>query len=133
MIDYLFVHPSEADAAAAPLLAPYRAGDEWDLSRAIPGVAVYRITGMETVTPPDMEPFEREVREPLIGWFMILALDERDEALDASPACVLIADRDSGVILHTITTAEDLATLGIEPVFAGSDYPFGAPVLEDSE
>lgn len=131
MIDYLLVHPTEAEAAAAPQLAAYRVGDAWDLSRIIPGVAVYRIAGTETVTDPETgATWERETREPLVGWFLVLALDDRDPALDASPACVLIADRDSGTILHTITTAEDLATLGIEPVFAGSGYPFGAPVLK---
>lgn len=130
MIDYLFVHPTEADAAASTLLAPYRSGNAWDLSCTIPGVSVFRITGAETV--PDDEAgvtWERDVRTPLAGWFMVLALDERDAALDASSACVLIADRTSGTILHTITSDEDLATLGIEPVFAGSDYPFGAPVV----
>lgn len=130
MIDYLFVHPTEADAAVSPLLASYRVGDAWDLSRVIPGVSVYRITGTETLTDPETGvSWEREARDPLDGWFLVLALPERVEELDGSPSCVLVADRDSGTILHTITTAEDLATLGIEPVFAGSDYPFGAPIV----
>ncbi|MEW6121305.1 MAG: hypothetical protein AB1698_01730 [Pseudomonadota bacterium] len=130
MIDYLLVYPTEAEAAAALHLAAYRVGDAWDLSRIIPGVAVYRIAGTETVTDQETgATWDRDVREPLLGWYMVLALDARDPALDASPACVLIADRDSGTILHTITTPEDLATLGLEPTFADSDYPFGAPVI----
>lgn len=130
MIDYIVWHPSAEAALDDPLLAPWRldAGG-WDMSRVIPLVSIYRRAGTEAVALADGVTIHREVREPLEGHYMVLALDERDPALDSAPQTMLIADRETGAILHTITTAADLATLHVEPVFAGSDYPFGAPVL----
>jgi len=131
MIDYIIWHPTAEAALADPLLAPWRQGEDgWDTSRVIPQVSIYRVTGTEKVEIPDIGiTLDHEIRAPLEGHYMVLALDARDAALDAAPQVMLIADRASGVILHTITTAEDLATLHVEPVFAGSAYPFGAPVL----
>ncbi len=127
MIDHLMTYADEATAAAAPELAAYRIGEAWDTSRVIPGVSVYRHLGTEMVADSEGD-WPRELRDPLDGWFLVVALPTRAAALETS-ACVLIADRDAGTILHAITSAEDLATLRIEPVFAGSDYPFGAPVV----
>jgi len=127
MIDYLLTYADEATAAAAPELAAYRAGEAWDTSRVIPGASVYRHLGTEMVADPEGD-WPRELRAPLAGWFLVVALPTRDAALETA-ACVLIADRDAGTVLHTITTAQDLATLRLEPVFAGSAYPFGAPVV----
>lgn len=129
MIDYLIWHSTAEAALTDPLLAPWRVGLEgWDASCVIPTVAVYRVVGTEMVTAPDgVGTFEGEIRAHLEGHYMVLALGGRDAALDAAPQVMLIADRESGAILHAITTAEDLATLNVEPTFAGSEYPFGAP------
>ena len=129
MIDYIIWHESAASALADPLLAPWRAEGNWDTSRVIPAVSIYRIAGTVDAELMDGVTIQREVRAPLDGHYMVIALDQRDAALDAAPQAMLIADRESGVILHATTTAEDLATLHVEPTFAGSSYPFGAPVL----
>lgn len=132
MIDYLLRFPDEATAMAA-LPAYVLDGIEpgtslWDMTCVIPDAKAYRITGSEIVDDGMGGTYEREIRDYLPGWFAIIARPERDPALE-SGACVLIGDRDSGAVLHTITTPEDLATLYLEPTFAGSSYPFGAPVM----
>lgn len=127
MIDYLMTYADEATAAAAPELAAYRDGEAWDTSRVIPNVSVYRHLGTEMVADPEGD-WPRELREPLAGWFLMVAVPTRDAGLETA-ACVLIADRAAGTIMHTITTPEDLSTLRLEPVFTGSVSPFGAPII----
>ena len=50
-----------------------------------------------------------------------------------SDGCAGECAHESGAVLHTITTPEDLATLYLEPTFAGSAYPFGAPIIAAEE
>lgn len=132
MIDYLLRFPDEANALAA--LATHTVEGiepslrEWDTSCVIPDVRAYRITGSEIVDDGMGSTYEREIRAYLPGWYIIIARPERDSALE-SEACVLIGDRETGAVLHAITTPEDLATLYLEPTFAGSAYPFGAPII----
>lgn len=132
MIDYLLRYTDEATAMAAlgaHLLQAIEPGARlWDASCVIPDVRAYRITGSEIVDDGMGSTYEREIRAYLPGWYIIIARPERDPALE-SEACVLIGDRETGAVLHTITTPEDLATLYLEPTFAGSAYPFGAPVI----
>lgn len=132
MIDHLLRFPDEAVAMAA-LPAYVRNGIEpgsrlWDLTCVIPDVRAYRVNGTESVEDGLGGAYEHEIRAYLPGWFTIIARPERDPALEGE-ACVLIGDRETGAVLHTITTPEDLATLYLEPTFAGSAYPFGAPVI----
>ena len=132
MIDYLLRFPDEA-AALAALPAHTIEGIEpgarlWDTSCVIPNVRAYRVNGTEAAEDGMGGTYEREVRDYLPGWYIIIARPERDPALEGE-ACVLIGDRETGAVLYTITTPEDLATLYLEPTFAGSDYPFGAPVI----
>lgn len=129
MLDYLLCYPTEADALAA--LPAYARGGAWDASRVIPGVSVYRVAGTEMVPDGAGGTYEREVRAPLSGWYLVIACQNREPGLEGE-ACMLIADRNAAsrgepFVRHAITTAEDLATLRLEPVFAGSTYPFGAP------
>lgn len=135
MIDYLLRFPDEATAMAA-LPAHVRDGIEpgarlWDLTCVIPDVRAYRITGTEAAEDGMGGTYDREIREYLPGWYMIIARPARDPALE-SEACVLIGDRETGAVLHAITTPEDLATLYLEPTFAGSAYPFGAPIIAEA-
>ena len=132
MIDHLLRFPDEASAMAA-LPAYVRDGLEpgsrlWDLTCVIPDVKAYRIAGSEAADDGMGGTYEREIRDYLPGWYIIIARPERDPALEGE-ACVLIGDRETGAVLYTITTPEDLATLHLEPTFAGSNYPFGAPVI----
>lgn len=132
MIDHLLRYPDEQTAMAA-LPAYISEGIEpgtllWNTAHVLPDVKAYRVTGAEAIDDGEGGTYEHEVREYLPGWYLIIARPERDAALEGE-ACVLIGDRDSGAVLHTITTPEDLATLYLEPTFAGSSYPFGAPVI----
>ncbi|MDQ0301352.1 hypothetical protein [Ancylobacter polymorphus] len=136
MIDYLLRFPDEA-AALAALPALTIEGIEpgarlWDTSCVIPNVRAYRVNGTEAAEDGMGGTYEREVRDYLPGWYIIIARPERDPALEGE-ACVLIGDRETGAVLHTITTPEDLATLYLEPTFAGSSYPFGAPVTAPTD
>ena len=133
MIDYLLRFASETQAMdALPVFAPDFSPEprSWDTSCCLPNVRCFRDLGTETIADPDMGEITMPLREYLPGWYVIVALDTRDDGAFPADAVVLIADRDAGTILHTITTQADLATLRLEPVFAGSDYPFGAPVVE---
>ena len=123
MIDHLLRFADEATAMAA-LPAYVSEGIEpgsrfWDLTCIIPDVKAYRITGTETVEDGMGGTYEREVRAYLPGWYIIIARPDRD--------------RETGAVLHAITTPEDLATLYLEPTFAGSAYPFGAPIIAAEE
>ena len=136
MIDHLLRFPDEASAMAA-LPAYVTEGIEpgvslWDMACVIPDVKAYRITGTETVNDGMGATYEREIREYLPGWYLIIARPARDAALEGE-ACVLIGDRETGAVLYTITTPEDLATLYLEPTFAGSQYPFGDPIIATEE
>ncbi|MEN6664366.1 MAG: hypothetical protein ABFD85_10260 [Phycisphaerae bacterium] len=132
MIDYLLRFPDEADALAA-LTAHTIEGIEpgvrlWADSYVFRDVRAYRITGTETVDDGAGGTYESEIREYLPGYFVWIALSERDPELE-NEHCVLIGDRERDVVLHTITTPEDLATLYLEPTPAGSHYSFGSPVI----
>lgn len=136
MIDHLLRYPDEATAMAA-LPTYVSEGSEpgtrlWDLTCVIPDVRAYRIAGTEAVDDGEGGTYAREIREYLSGWYIIIARAERDPTLGGE-SCVLIGDRETGAVLHAITTPEDLATLYLEPTFAGSNYPFGAPIIEGAE
>lgn len=73
---------------------------------------------------------------PVPGWFIAVALEGIDEALIALPdgACRLIADRDAFAAQDGSSyfpyLAADLSPVllavgHVEPVFAGTAYPFG--------
>lgn len=132
MIDYLLRFADEA-AAMAALPAHTVEGIEpgarlWADSYVFPDVKAFRILGTQMVENGIGGAYEDEVREYLPDYFVWIALAERDPALEGAP-CVLIGDRDRDVVLHTITTPEDLATLRLEPTPAGSHYSFGAPII----
>ena len=132
MIDYLLRFSDEPTALAA-LATQTVEGIEpgarlWDMTCVIPDVKAYRVTGTEAAEDGMGGTYEREIRDYLPGWYLIIARPARDPALEGG-ACVLIGDRETGAVLHAITTPDDLATLYLEPTFAGSNYPFGAPVI----
>lgn len=65
-------------------------------------------------------------------WRINIALPTRNAALCALAACHLVTDRDAAnaglpFVLQSVLTNAQLASLMIEPLFAGSNYPFGAP------
>lgn len=125
MIDHLRRYDTVADAIADPLVAVYRAEDGWDTSRVIPGCRVFTITGTTT----DEEGNTVETREYLPYWYLWIATPEVIEALRGN--CIIIADREAAnrgepFIIETMMSPEQLPLYQIEPVIAGSRYPFGA-------
>lgn len=124
MIDHLRRYDTEADALADPLVSAYRTEDGWDMSRVIPGCKVYTVTGTST----DEEGNPVETREYLPYWYLWIAERTVVEALRGR--CIIIADREAEArgepfIVETMMPAEALALYQIEPVMAGSRYPFG--------
>lgn len=114
MIDHLRRYDNEAEALADPLVSAYRTPDGWDTSRVIPGCRVY--TG------------EDEARTYLPYWYLWIAERQVIDALRG--ACIIIADREKALagvpfIIESLMPAEALALYQIEPIMAGSAYPFG--------
>lgn len=136
MIDYLMRYPDEATAMAAlPVhtLEGIEPGARlWATSYVFPDVKAYRILGAETVEDGMGGSYEVETRDYLPGYFVWIALPAREPSLEGE-RCVLIGDRETGAVLHAITTPEDLATLYLTPTPAGSNYPFGAPIIAATE
>lgn len=132
MIDYLLRFDNELEGAGSlPSLAPEfpSEGWQWNTSCCLPNVRCFREAGTEVIVDPEAGEVEVPLRDYLPGWYMIVSLNERDDSALPMEPVVLIADRETGVILHAITSPEDLATLKLEPVFAGSNYPFGSPLM----
>ena len=127
MFDHLRRYDTEADAIKDPLVAAYRTEEDgWDASRVIPGCRVYTVTGTEK----NVEGNEVETREYLPYWYLWIAVSEVIDALRGR--CIIIADREASVrgeafIIDTLMPPEALPLYQIEPVIAGSRYPFGAP------
>lgn len=132
MIDYLLRFTDESSAwtqLSAYTLPENALGPAvWDMTCVMPDVCVFRITGTELIDDGEGGAYEREIRNPLPGWYIWVARPERDPALEGE-TCVLIASAETGKILHTITTLEDLETLGIAPMFAGRPYVIGSPII----
>lgn len=113
MIDHLRRYTDEAEALADPLVAAFGVEDGWDTSRVIPGCRVY--TGAED-------------REYLPYWYLWIAAPEVIDELRGK--CIIIADREAAergepFIVETLMSPEQLPLYCIEPVMAGSRYPFG--------
>lgn len=132
MIDHLLRFADEAAAQAA--LSLFWAGS-WRMDVCNPGVSVFAVMGVEALTDPQTgQTWDDEVREYFPGWFMTIGLPALDPALRDLPdhACRLIADRDAHAegrpfLLYVAPdlTPEVMAAARIEPMPAGSNYPFG--------
>ncbi len=125
MIDHLRRYDTEAEALTDPLVAAYRTEGGWDTSRVIAGCRVYTVTSTTT----DGEGNPVETREYLPYWYLWIAVPAVIEPLRGQ--CIIIADREASLagqsfIIETLMPPEALALYQIEPVIAGSDYPFGA-------
>lgn len=126
MIDHLRRYTDEEEAKADPLVSVFIFEEEWDASRVIPGCRVYTVTG----THEDDEGNIVEDREYLPYWYLWIATPTVLEQLVG--VSIIIADREKALagepfIIDTLISAEDLPRYNIEPVIAGSNYPFGRP------
>jgi len=136
MLDYLFNHADEASALADPLLALFTVTAE-DGSKFW-GPQVIRDVRVEDLTRPtiqhDAETNTDFATYPVLaGFHVMLMYLARDEALLASPNCVLAADRDLAeagepretYVVKALVPVEELATLRVSPIPAGAAYTFG--------
>ncbi len=126
MFDHLRRYDTEAEALDDPLVAAYRLEDGWDTSRVIAGCRVYSVTGTTT----DGEGNTVETREYLPYWYLWIAVPAVID--DLRGKCIIIADREKALagdptfVVDTLMPPQALALYQIEPVIAGSNYPFGA-------
>lgn len=124
MIDHL-IRATDKDALRAILPAWFEDGAP-DASRAF-FCRVYTVTG--TTTDGDGNTVETRAYEP---WdYLWLALDELDTTIAAMPECMIAADRDAAergdIYVRALRIPPDkLPDYFVEPVMAGSGYPFGA-------
>lgn len=125
MIDHVLHFDTEAAAQAAlPSYWTPASKDSpgaWRGDICIPSVSVYALDVLGG-------------RVPYLGWHIVIALPALDPALRDLPgnACRLITDREAAVRGEPFVryAAPDmrpavLSVARVEPVFAGSSYPFG--------
>lgn len=134
MIDHLMTFASETSAKADPVVGQYwtddgQGGGSWRGDCCIPGVFVWRPADQEIVTLPDGGTSSIRHRYD-DNWRLVIAHLQPNPTLCASPACHLVTDRDATAagqpfVLQSVVSPTELATLALEPVFAGSNYPFG--------
>lgn len=121
-IDHVMKFASEAEAKADPVVGTYwqasNADDpgSWDTSICIPNQNVTQISTASVL------PY----------WYISIARSEIDPVLRDHVACVLITDREAALrgaqfVLFTSLPADQLGDYSIQPVPAGSNYPFGDP------
>ncbi len=125
MIDHLLRFADEATAKADPVVGTYfvsdgQGGGVWRGDVCISAASVYQVT--------DTDP------QPYPGWFIVISLPNVSADLQgvAANGCRLITDRRAAnlgqdFVLYTAPDIEtDFLSVGrIEPLFAGSNYPFG--------
>lgn len=133
MIDHLMAFADEATAKSDAVVGTYwnATAASWDLSRCIPGLFVWAPAADTTAT--DGQGNMIVTHHAYDGlWRINIALPVRNAALCALPSCHLVTDRDAAnagqpFVLQSVLTDVQLAALMIQPVFAGSNYPFGNP------
>jgi hypothetical protein len=122
MIDHLLAFADEASAKADTIVGQYwiaggsEAGGAWRGDVCIPAAQV--------VVAATGAPYDSL-------WRIVIAKDAQDQDLAASPACHLVADRAAAAagqpfIIRSNLSLTELALLILQPVFAGSNYPFGS-------
>lgn len=122
MIDYIFGFDTEEAAQTDPAIGAYY-DNGWNLSVCNPGVLVWNPADNTTGERADGSTYP--IQNPIDTlWRIGISLPEQVAALDESPACEIVADRDTNEVLQTTFTPEQLQTLWMQPVFAGSNYPF---------
>jgi hypothetical protein len=129
MIDHLMTFVSEEAAKADPIVGSYFTNGEWRPDICVAGVFVWAPASNTIGTDPNGNSYV--VRHAYdTNWRVIIAKAALDPSLSALPACHLVADRDAAAasrpfILQSILGETQLAELALEPMFAGSSYPFG--------
>jgi hypothetical protein len=129
MIDHLMTFANEEAAKADPVVGSYFANGEWKSDICVPGVFVWAPASNTIGTDPNGNSYI--VRRAYdANWRVIIAKAAPDASLLSLPSCHLVADREAATagrpfILQSILGEAQLAELALEPMFAGSSYPFG--------
>jgi hypothetical protein len=129
MIDHLMTFANEEAAKADPVVGSYFANGEWKSDICVPGVFVWAPASNTIGTDPNGNSYV--VRRAYdANWRVIIAKAAPDPSLLSLPSCHLVADREAAAagrpfILQSILGEAQLAELALEPMFAGSSYPFG--------
>lgn len=141
IFDHILVLASEAQARSA--LPGFCAQDRegvwhWDGSRVIAPIEIITAEAAWGEPGEDGRPTLVTPRQVLSGFWLAIALPELSTALRDLPseACRLIANRDAanagapfaGFVRYAAPSLDLAAaqTYRVAPVFAGSNYPFGA-------
>ncbi|MFZ0836065.1 MAG: hypothetical protein WAM77_01315 [Xanthobacteraceae bacterium] len=120
---------NEEAAKADPVVGSYFANGEWKSDICVPGVFVWAPASNTIGTDPNGNSYV--VRRAYdANWRVIIAKAAPDASLLSLPSCHLVADREAAAagrpfILQSILGEAQLAELALEPMFAGSSYPFG--------
>lgn len=129
MIDHLMTFASEADARDDPVVGTYFVDGQWRSDICVAGVFVWMPASNTIGTDPNGTPYV--VRQSYdANWRVIIAKAAPDPSLTSLSSCHLVADREGAAagrpfILQSILSEAALADLALEPMFAGSNYPFG--------
>ena len=137
MIDYFFHFSSEAVAIAdasgtiyhRPADVPNNIPAMWNPDRVTPGLQIWR-NSLDTSGGLDSFGNNIVVHHYLTGWYGCVSLDHQDATLLAHAGLQLAIDRDLSaagqVAIIKSNVGVALQDLRFSPVFAGSNYPFGA-------
>ncbi len=145
MFDYLFAAPDQAAAQADPALAaywlpanpPFTPGG-WRGDCVNAGLQVWNSAQdtTATVTDPMMGTRTITTHAYLPGYWLNIATNARNPALEASPLLILGADRDAAdagapqtQYIFCFGPGQSLgqfAGMNVSPLMAGANYPFGA-------
>jgi hypothetical protein len=118
---------SHADPVVGKYWTPGAKGNPpaWD-SACCPNILVWDPADdtTETVEGP-LGPIDITTHHPIDGRFRVtITLPEPSDDLVSHPQLDLAVDHETGAVLNTRFTEEELQTLRMQPVMAGSAYPF---------
>ena len=137
MIDHLIKFTDEATAIADPVVGAYYMPPRAATANqpAFPGAwrsdctfktQVYTLPGtFTTFTKPDGSTVQIPDRAYLPYFYIWIALPAQDDAIAAMPNCMAIADRNTMTMLQCAIPPVAMSQYHVEPVIAGSNYPFG--------
>lgn len=135
-IDYLMVCADETACIADPVIGGYHypaspdGPGGWRGDVVIPGVQVWDTR--QDVTGIDAEGAPMVTHAYLSGFWLVVSSAGANAALAGDGNLVLSANRDASLrgeafVTFSVQPDEQLAFFQLAPLFAGSNYPFGAP------
>ena len=125
MIDHILAFPTEPEAFNDPIVGQYHTlgtrgnPPTWDMSRCIPAVLIWNPADDTTDADGGV------IHLPIDGQFrVVITLPHPDPDLIDHPNLELAVDHDMGRVIGGSFSDTQLATLAMQPVLAGSKYPF---------